>query len=227
MIRTRLGRRSIASALSITVVVAACSSGSDSESDQTIAATASPTTSVETPDHKADDRRDAPARGDAAPRPDPERRQCRPSVKSMPPAACSVDDVPIEWAEEGDTAESGADAVQTLLDEHVDAIIGPASSMIALSALTSIVSNGVLACSPTASALALTTFPTTTCSSAPCRATRCRRRRSSQVADGTGFPSVAIVYVDDGLRATVVRLLSPTPSPRADRRGRLDPVRQR
>ena len=62
-------------------------------------------------------------------------------------------------ADEGDSTATTTASIQTLLDADVDAIVGPASSLSALSTLDEIVSAGKVACSPTASALALDTFP--------------------------------------------------------------------
>ena len=219
MIRTRLGRRSIASALSITVVVAACSSSSDSSPDQTIAATASPTTSVETPDGKLTIGVMLPPAATLLR--DPIQNGVNAAIRQVNAAGGLFGrHVPIEWAEEGDTAESGADAVQTLLDQHVDAIIGPASSTIAPSALTSIVSNGVLACSPTASALSLNDFPDDNLFFRTVPSDSMQAQAISQVADGTGFASVAIAYVDDGfgrpLSAAVTDALANVPIVVAD-----------
>jgi branched-chain amino acid transport system substrate-binding protein len=219
VIRTRLGRRSIASALSITVAVAACSSGSDSESDQTIAATASPTTSVEQSDGKLTIGVMLPPAATLLR--DPIQNGVNAAIHQVNAAGGLFGrHVPIEWAEEGDTAETGADAVQTLIDQHVDAIIGPASSTIAPSALTKIVSSGVLACSPTASALSLNDFPDDDLFFRTVPSDSMQAQAISQVADGTGFASVAIAYVDDGfgrpLSAAVTEALANVPIVVAD-----------
>ena len=219
MIRTRLGRRSIASALSITVAVAACSSNSDSSPDETIAATASPTTSVEAPDGKLTIGVMLPPAATLLR--DPIQNGVNAAIRQVNAAGGLFGrHVPIEWAEEGDTAETGADAVQTLIDQHVDAIIGPASSTIAPSALTSIVSNGVLACSPTASALSLNDFPDDNLFFRTVPSDSMQAQAISQVADRTGFASVAIAYVDDGfgrpLSAAVTDALANVPIVVAD-----------
>jgi branched-chain amino acid transport system substrate-binding protein len=61
--------------------------------------------------------------------------------------------------DEGATIATAAESIQRLLAEDVDAIVGPSSSLTALGTLDDIVSADVLACSPTASALALDDFP--------------------------------------------------------------------
>ena len=62
-------------------------------------------------------------------------------------------------ADEGSSTATATASIQTLLDADVDAIIGPASSLVALSTLDEIVAAGKVTCSPTASALALDGFP--------------------------------------------------------------------
>lgn len=102
----------------------------------------------------------------------------------------------VELLVQDEGAPSGPSA---LLDEGVDAIIGPASSRNALSQLASIVqpNTGVVTCSPTASALALDGFPDNgfffrTVPSDSLQMVAIARR-----AERTGVPSVAIAYLDD------------------------------
>jgi branched-chain amino acid transport system substrate-binding protein len=57
--------------------------------------------------------------------------------------------------DEGTTSITAANAFEQLIDAHVDAIVGPASSRIALSLIDRIRRNQVLTCSPTATAIAL------------------------------------------------------------------------
>ncbi|MGI9644575.1 MAG: ABC transporter substrate-binding protein, partial [Ilumatobacteraceae bacterium] len=62
-------------------------------------------------------------------------------------------------ADEGSTSATAAEAIEELLDAGVDAIVGPSSSTVAIDNLSQILGAGVLACSPTASALALDDYP--------------------------------------------------------------------
>ena len=198
MIRTGLGRpRNIALALSVTVAVAACSSGSDADPDQTSATTSSTAPSVPTSD-----------------------RQLTIGVM-LPPAATLLRDPILNgvdtaveqinanggvfnrsvrrvWTEEGDTAAAGATAAQNLIDEDADAIIGPASSTVAASTLTGIVSKGVLACSPTASALSLDDLPDNDLFFRTVPSDSMQASAIAQVAEDTGVPSAVVAYVDDG-----------------------------
>lgn len=64
-------------------------------------------------------------------------------------------DVQFVTQDEGDSTITAAKAYDELIAAHVDAIIGPASSRIALSLINRILSNEVLTCSPSATAIAL------------------------------------------------------------------------
>ncbi|MGB0114593.1 MAG: ABC transporter substrate-binding protein [Ilumatobacteraceae bacterium] len=100
-------------------------------------------------------------------------------------------------ADEGSSSASAGIAVQTLLDSGVDAIIGPASSPNALSTLDEIVDAGTLACSPTASAMALDGFPDDDLFFRTIPSDSLQARAIAQAADQTGAQRAAIVYVDD------------------------------
>ena len=197
MIRTRLGPRSIALALSATVAVAACSSGSDADPDQTAASTSSTAPSVQTSDGEL-------TIGVMLP---PSATLLRdPILTGVDTAVTAVNDsggvfdrrVVLVQTEEGDTAADGATAVQNLIDRDVDAIVGPASSTIAASTLTGIISNGRVACSPTASALSLDKLPDRGLFFRTVPSDAMQARAIAQVAEDTGVPSVVIAYVDDG-----------------------------
>jgi branched-chain amino acid transport system substrate-binding protein len=64
-------------------------------------------------------------------------------------------DVLFVTEDEGATSITAAKAFDDLIADHVDAIVGPASSRIALSLIDRIKQNEVLTCSPTATAIAL------------------------------------------------------------------------
>ncbi len=100
-------------------------------------------------------------------------------------------------ADEGDSTATATASIQTLLDADVDAIVGPASSLSALSTLDEIVSAGKVACSPTASALALDAFPDTDLFFRTVPSDSLQARAIAETADQTGAQRVTIVYVDD------------------------------
>lgn len=100
-------------------------------------------------------------------------------------------------ADEGSTTGSAATAIQSLLDDDVDAIVGPGSSTIALGTLGEIVSAGVVTCSPTANALALDEFPDDDLFFRTIPSDSLQARAIAAVADQTGAVEAAIVHVDD------------------------------
>ncbi len=114
-------------------------------------------------------------------------------------AAGGVLDEPVRLvvADEGSSTATAAASIQTLLDRDVDAVIGPASSLIALSTLDEIVSAGKVVCSPTASALALDNFPDDDLFFRTIPSDSLQARAIAAAADQTGAQRVTIVYVDD------------------------------
>jgi branched-chain amino acid transport system substrate-binding protein len=99
--------------------------------------------------------------------------------------------------DEGSSTATASASIQTLLDSDVDAIIGPASSLIALSTLDSMVSAGKVVCSPTASALALDGFPDQDLFFRTVPSDSLQARAIANAADQTGAQRVTIAFVDD------------------------------
>ena len=95
--------------------------------------------------------------------------------------------------------ESTASGMQDLLDDGVDAIIGPASSLVALSQLASAVTpaNGVVVCSPTATALALDDFPDNGYFFRTVPSDSLQMEAIARQAERTGEATASIVYLDD------------------------------
>ena len=100
-------------------------------------------------------------------------------------------------ADEGSSTATATASIQTLLDRDVDAIIGPASSLVALSTLDELVTAGKVVCSPTASALALDDFPDDDLFFRTVPSDSLQARAIGAAADQTGAQRVTIVYVDD------------------------------
>jgi len=100
-------------------------------------------------------------------------------------------------ADEGSSTATATASIQTLLDADVDAIIGPASSLIALSTLDEIVSAGKAVCSPTATALALDAFPDNDLFFRTVPSDSLQARAIAETSDQTGAQRVTIMYVDD------------------------------
>jgi branched-chain amino acid transport system substrate-binding protein len=100
-------------------------------------------------------------------------------------------------ADEGSSTATASASIQTLLARDVDAVIGPASSLIALSTLDALVSAGKVVCSPTASALALDGFPDEDLFFRTVPSDSLQARAIAGAADQTGAQRVTIVFVDD------------------------------
>ncbi|HEX4980438.1 MAG TPA: ABC transporter substrate-binding protein [Ilumatobacteraceae bacterium] len=106
-------------------------------------------------------------------------------------------DVELINADEGATAASAAIGMDSLLTGGVDAIIGPASSTVALSDLDAAVSAGVVTCSPTATALALDNYPDEGLFFRTVPSDSLQMVAIARVAERTGSTSIAIGYLDD------------------------------
>lgn len=105
--------------------------------------------------------------------------------------------VVLESADEG-VAGIGVDpAIADLLTKNVDAIIGPASSVNALSGLGEIVKAGVVACSPTASASLLDNYPDQNLFFRTIPSDSLQAAAIADQVDITGASQATVVYIDD------------------------------
>ena len=100
-------------------------------------------------------------------------------------------------ADEGVAAVGIDPAIAKLLDEHVDAIVGPASSTNALAGLGEIVHAGVVACSPTASAQLLDDFPDQNLFFRTIPSDSMQAMAIAEAVDRTGATRATITYIDD------------------------------
>jgi branched-chain amino acid transport system substrate-binding protein len=100
-------------------------------------------------------------------------------------------------ADEGSSTATATASIESLLSRDVDAIIGPASSLTALSTLDEIVTSGRVVCSPTASALTLDDFPDQGLFFRTVPSDSLQARAIATTVDQTGAQRVAIVNVDD------------------------------
>jgi branched-chain amino acid transport system substrate-binding protein len=103
----------------------------------------------------------------------------------------------VRTADEGQTSATATTAIRSLIDADVDAIIGPTSSLIALGTLDEIVGAGKVACSPTASALALDGFPDDGLFFRTVPSDSLQARAIAQMAEQTGAQRAVIIHVDD------------------------------
>ncbi|MEX2626999.1 MAG: ABC transporter substrate-binding protein [Ilumatobacteraceae bacterium] len=100
-------------------------------------------------------------------------------------------------ADEGGGVASAVFGIESLVADGVDAIVGPASSNVALGALSTAVSAGVLTCSPSATAIALDDFPDDGLFHRTAPSDTLQAEAMAQVAEQTGLPTVAIAHIDD------------------------------
>ena len=102
------------------------------------------------------------------------------------------------------------------LQSDVDAIVGPASSLNALSMLGDAVESGVLSCSPTATSLLLDRFPDTNLFFRTVGSDSLQMAAVARTAARTGGGSVTIVHLDDpygrGLAQALERAIELRPS---------------
>jgi branched-chain amino acid transport system substrate-binding protein len=119
--------------------------------------------------------------------------------------------VALAVADEGSTQEAASKALDDLLTgQKVDAIVGPASSKVALALMDRIVDNRVATCSPTATATALSDYPDKgyffrTMASDDLEA----KALGEVIADAVGKPT-AIVFPDDEYGRRVSQALAAT-----------------
>jgi branched-chain amino acid transport system substrate-binding protein len=114
--------------------------------------------------------------------------------------AGGVNGRPVElvMADEGGDPAAAAVALEKLVDtEQVDAIIGPVSTRVTLSLLGAITSAGVIACSPTNTAIALSEYPDKDYYFRTAPPDSLQARALGQAIARTGALSTAILYVDD------------------------------
>ena len=100
-------------------------------------------------------------------------------------------------ASEGTTADETRAGIDVLLAGDVDAVIGPASSLVALEVLDELMAAGVVVCSPTATALALNDYPDRDLFFRTVPSDSLTAQAMAAVALNTGVDSYAVVYLDD------------------------------
>jgi branched-chain amino acid transport system substrate-binding protein len=132
---------------------------------------------------------------------------------------------PIEWEvrdEGGDPGTAGQALDELLNDEQVDAVIGPASSTVALSVLDQLVSAGVVACSPTATADALSTYPDRGLFFRTIGADALEAQAMAEAIARTGLTEIAIATPDDDYGRAMFSSLSTALDRRVKILGRLN-----
>ncbi len=100
--------------------------------------------------------------------------------------------------DEGDSPSTARKAIASLIEQRVDAVVGPASSTIALATLGELMDAGILTCSPTATALALDDFPDRSLFVRTAPSDSLQAGAIAEQAELTGARTAVVVYLDDG-----------------------------
>jgi branched-chain amino acid transport system substrate-binding protein len=103
----------------------------------------------------------------------------------------------ISGIDEGADASSAADGIDALVEGGVDAVVGPASSTVALATLGVLLGAGVLTCSPTATSLALDQFPSSQLFFRTAPSDSLQADAIAKLAQQTGTFTAAVAYLDD------------------------------
>lgn len=103
----------------------------------------------------------------------------------------------VELVVADETAEATAPLIDTFLSNGVDAVIGPASSLVALRGLGELVDERLLTCSPTASALALDGFPDRDLFFRTMPSDSMQADVIADLAEVTGSQNAVIAHIDD------------------------------
>ena len=99
--------------------------------------------------------------------------------------------------DEGDSPTTASDAIASLIEQDVDAVVGPASSTIALATLADLLQAGILTCSPTATALALDDFPDRSLFVRTAPSDSLQAMAIANEAERTGALTASVVFLDD------------------------------
>lgn len=105
-------------------------------------------------------------------------------------------DVEVVVSDEGASAATNTEELLGR-ESAIDALIGPASSLVALEVLPTIVDAGVVACSPTATSIGLTDLPDDGLFFRTIPSDALQAAALAQAIDGTGRGSASLVYTDD------------------------------
>lgn len=106
-------------------------------------------------------------------------------------------DVELSIEDEGTSSASATEAIDALLDANVDAVVGPTSSTLALGALDDLLAGGVMACSPTATSLALDDYPGSELFFRTVPSDTLQAAAIATLAEQTGARTAAVAYLDD------------------------------
>lgn len=106
-------------------------------------------------------------------------------------------DVLLVSADEGESPETALAAIDELLAADVDAVVGPASSTVALQTLHILMDAEIVTCSPTASSLLLDDFPNRELFFRTIPSDSLQMSGIAKHVQQLGVPSAVILYLDD------------------------------
>jgi branched-chain amino acid transport system substrate-binding protein len=116
-------------------------------------------------------------------------------------------DVELVIRDEGVDAATASVAIDELIAAGVDAVVGPASSSVALETLGRLMDAGILTCSPTATSLLLDDYPNRDLFFRTIPSDSLQMKAIAQQAQRSGVATAVVVHVDDefghGLAAAV------------------------
>ena len=99
--------------------------------------------------------------------------------------------------DEGSSTSTTREAIATLIEQGVDAVIGPASSTVALATVPQLMEAGILTCSPTATALALDDLPDRSLFFRTAPSDSLQAIAIAEQAERTGALAAVVVNLDD------------------------------
>jgi branched-chain amino acid transport system substrate-binding protein len=197
---TRFGRHGRAGSVAVAIAIAAagCSDTGNGSTPTTIAPTSAPTTTTAPDDGVLRIGVLLPLSGPGAVIGEPMNDAIALAVDEINEGGgVAGSDVELVVADEGDGPVSAARGVEELLDSDVDAVIGPASSVVALDVLVTLRRERLLTCSPSATGVALDEFPDEGLFFRTVPSDSLQAGAIARAIDLTGRSSVAITYVDD------------------------------
>lgn len=109
---------------------------------------------------------------------------------------------------EGSTPEEARAAVDYLISENVDAVVGPASSNVALDVLDDLMAAEVVTCSPTATSMALDNFPNRDLFFRTIPSDSLTAIAIAGQASRTGVTAATVVYLDDAFGRPLARAVA-------------------
>lgn len=194
----RARRTAIIATVAAGVAVAACSSGANTPAEETITIPSS-TTPGRVDDGILQVGVLLPASGEGATIGQAARAAIRIAVDRANASGGVLGvDVELFVRDEGADENTAALSIQQLIESHVDVIIGPASSIAAITVVPTAVQAGVALCSPSASALALDDLPDDGLFFRTIPSDSLQADAMAAMIEQTGQTSAAIAYVDDG-----------------------------